>query len=65
MGDLNCDRKVNSSDVSILQRYLNGNYTLSYAYKLAQADVNYDGKITSADLTKLRNAVNNGTTGSL
>lgn len=65
MGDLNCDGKVNSSDVNKLQRYLNGNYTLSYAYKLAQADVNYDGKITSADLTKLRNAVNNGTTGSL
>ena len=54
-GDLNDDKKINSTDASILKRIILGTYTGTYNAK--NADVNGDGKINSTDYAKLKRII--------
>ncbi|HEX9058882.1 MAG TPA: glycoside hydrolase family 9 protein [Clostridia bacterium] len=54
-GDLNDDKKINSTDASILKRIILGTYTGTYNAK--NADVNSDGKINSTDYSKLKRII--------
>ena len=53
-GDVNMDGVTNSSDLSILNNYLNGGNS---SINLVNADVNYDGKIDSNDYNSLNDIV--------
>lgn len=54
LGDMNLDRKITSSDSSLLNKHVkNKTYLAPFAKK--RADVNQDGKIDSTDVTKLNN----------
>ena len=59
VGDLNDDGKVNTLDLTLLQRYVNkwDGAENNVKNDLA-ADVNNDGKVNSLDLTILKRAVN-------
>ena len=52
-GDVNCDGKVNFTDVTVISRYLAG-YELPSNSNILNGDVNDDGKITEADVVLLR-----------
>ena len=53
-GDVNMDGVTNSSDLSILNNYLNGGNS---SINLVNADVNYDGKVDSNDYNSLNDIV--------
>ena len=52
--NVNMDGVTNSSDLSILNNYLNGGNS---SINLVNADVNYDGKIDSNDYNSLNDIV--------
>ena len=54
-GDLNDDKKINSTDASILKRIILTTYTGTYNAK--NADINGDGKINSTDYAKLKRII--------
>lgn len=57
-GDLNGDRKVNSTDVILLRRFIAGGYELSVNEN--SADVNADGKKNSTDVILIRRFIAGG-----
>jgi len=52
-GDLNNDGRTNSTDYSLMKRYLLGSISFTNE-QLKAADVNLDGKVNSSDYTVLR-----------
>lgn len=52
LGDLNDDGKINGKDVTLLRRYILGDYDVTI--NTNAADVNKDGKINGKDVTLLR-----------
>ena len=52
IGDVNCDGKVNSTDITVLKRHLLKIAPLT-GENLSNADTNGDGNVTSTDLTLL------------
>lgn len=57
-GDLNNDRKINTTDVILLRRYIAGGYDVSV--NEAAADVNGDGKCNTTDVILLRRYIAGG-----
>lgn len=57
-GDLNNDRLINATDVTLLQSVVSGSVTVTQADILDVIDVNNDGVINSADLTALNIIIN-------
>ena len=57
LGDVNLNGKINSTDVSRLFKYVNGQITLSED-ELSVSDVNGNGKINSTDVSRLFKYVN-------
>jgi len=54
-GDLNGDGRVNSTDYTLLKRYLLGAIqTFPYERGIKAADLNLDGRINSTDYTVLK-----------
>jgi len=57
-GDLNSDKKINTTDVIMLRRHIAGGYTQTI--KEAAADVNIDTKINSTDAILIRRFIAGG-----
>ena len=53
LGDANMDGKINASDVSKVNAFINKTGTLTNDGKL-RADVNYDGVINSTDVNLIK-----------
>lgn len=53
LGDINCDGKINMTDIIRLRKYLAGKETLNNQ-SLKNGDINKDGKINMTDIIKLR-----------
>lgn len=53
-GDVNNDKKVNLTDVSVLLKYLNGYDLSENGFNAKAADVNDDGEVDVLDLVKLK-----------
>jgi hypothetical protein len=62
VGDVNNDRSIDVTDVTLLVNYILGNVNSSFI--VDNADVNGDGEITVADVTSLVNIILNGNKGS-
>ena len=62
IGDVNNDRSIDVTDVTLLVNYILGNVNSSFI--VDNADVNGDGEITVADVTSLVNNILNGNKGS-
>jgi hypothetical protein len=58
-GDVNCDTKVNSRDVTALRSYIAGSYAAGAKVNLRSIDVNGDTKKNSRDVTALRTYIAN------
>lgn len=58
LGDVNNDRSIDVTDVTLLVNYILGNVSSSFI--IDNADVNKDGEITVADVTSLVNIILNG-----
>jgi len=53
LGDINCDGKINMTDIIRLRKYFAGKETLNNQ-SLKNADINKDGKVNMTDIIKLR-----------
>ena len=56
LGDANCDGVVNSTDVTLIQNYVQGTSTLSLQGYI-NADVTKDGEVKSSDYLKVKDYV--------
>lgn len=57
-GDANCDGKIDSNDIDIIESYLKGNISLSDS-QMRNCDVNADGRITEEDYLLVESCVEN------
>ncbi|NLD48291.1 MAG: hypothetical protein GX660_14040, partial [Clostridiaceae bacterium] len=56
-GDINLDGKINSTDISLLKRYILGIDVNFTSDNFEAADVNHDGKVNSTDFSYLKRYV--------
>ena len=57
-GDVNCDGKLSSSDIALLDKYIKGTASFNSIQK-RNADVDYNGKINSSDTNIIKKCISN------